>query len=75
MLAAVERVLPKLTRREWGELAIGAARRAGLERPDLASLRVNLDNQFAIGQADEQAERGSPRAPKRGRRCSGPATS
>lgn len=48
MLAAIERSFPGLTRREWGALAVAAARRAGLEKPDLDSLRVNLRNQFAI---------------------------
>lgn len=48
MLVAVEQALPRLTRREWGAIALAAARRAGLEEPDLASLRVHLRDQFAI---------------------------
>jgi len=48
MLAAVDRALPRLTRREWGALAIAAAERAGLEPPDLDSLRVYLRDQWAI---------------------------
>lgn len=48
MLAAIERSFPGLTRHEWGALAVAAAKRAGLERPDVASLRTNLENQWRI---------------------------
>lgn len=48
MLAAIEQVLPGLRRREWGALAIAAARQAGLEEPDLRELRGHLDDQWAI---------------------------
>jgi hypothetical protein len=61
MIAAVERALPRLSRREWGELAIAAAARAGLEEPDIESLRVHLRDQFAIdgpGRAPATTEHG-----------------
>jgi hypothetical protein len=48
LLTKIARVLPGLTRREWGEIAIAAARRAGLPEPDVASLRRHLADQEAI---------------------------
>lgn len=63
MLAAVERALPALTPREWGALAVAAAERAGLEEPDLDSLRVYLRDQFAIDDADGRMA--TPPAPAR----------
>jgi hypothetical protein len=68
MLAAVDRAVPALTRREWGAVAVAAARRAGLDGPDLDSLRVNLRNQFAIDRRAAAEHR--PRRP-RGRDVSG----
>jgi hypothetical protein len=57
MLVAVEQALPRLTRREWGALAVAAAARAGLEEPDLASLRVYLRDQWAIDGAQRASRR------------------
>lgn len=48
MATKIARLLPKLTRREWGEIAVAAARRAGLPEPDVESLRTNLENEWAI---------------------------
>jgi hypothetical protein len=38
----------RLTRREWGSVAVHAAKRAGLCKPDVDSLRLNLRNEFAL---------------------------
>lgn len=48
MLAAIGRLLPGLTRREWGALAIAAARRAGLEGADVRELSDHLEDQWEI---------------------------
>jgi hypothetical protein len=55
LLAIVEPYQP--TRREWGAIAIEAARRAGLEEPDVASLRLNLENQWVIDPIADHARR------------------
>lgn len=70
LLAAVERALPGLTRREWGEIAVAAAARAGLEAPDLDSLRVYLRDQFAIDELGRAAttEHGTSHHDRRARR-------
>lgn len=45
------------TRRAWGAVAIAAAKRAGLEGPDVDSLRVNLEDQWRIDEG-ERLKRG-----------------
>lgn len=48
MLATIERILPGLGRRDWGAIAIEAARRAGLDDPDIRELRGHLEDQWAV---------------------------
>ena len=60
MLSLVEPYRP--TWREWGAIAIEAARAAGLCDEDLASLRTNLENEWRIGTTGPAAEAAAPGA-------------
>lgn len=56
MMAAIERVLLGITTREWGAIAMEAARRAGLNETEVADLRRCLENEWAIaGPRDRRA--------------------
>lgn len=60
MLRAIEVVLPGLTRRDWFELAVALARRAGMEEPDLQEFRGHMEDQWAID-AGHSAKRSARR--------------
>lgn len=47
-LDLIERCMPKLSHRDWGAIAVAAARRAGLEDPDVRELRRHLEDQWAV---------------------------
>lgn len=47
-LDLIERCMPNLNRRDWGAIAVAAARRAGLEDPDVRELRRHLEDQWAV---------------------------
>lgn len=51
-------IKPTASRREWGALAVAAARRAGLAEPDIAALRRHLDDQLALDDDEEVALKG-----------------
>lgn len=57
MMAVIDRALPGLRERQWGALAIEAARRAGLDRTDVESLRRSLEDAWASAHTERAAAR------------------
>ncbi len=48
MIEAIERFLPGITRRQWGAIAVAAARRAQLPEAGVQALRRALEDEFAL---------------------------